>query len=177
MSELTASEIHRKLRQFVFGDQKPISKIAQLSGLDVGTVNIALQGQMSDRTRKKLSRTFINLDTVKPSAYPYPTTRAGRRRRTLFVLIRLAIKHRLGAYGQHFTDESRDPLLIALKSAYKRPTDDAWRSVNQQYLIALIARFGGEAKIEEVKFNTSSALRLIQKLQRVGLLLNGKDGH
>lgn len=169
-SELTATQIHYKLRQYVYGEQQSISSLAKLSGLDDGTLNSALSGQFSERTKQRLARTFKQLETkVTTWSNTYPTTLPERRKRTLFVLIKLAIANRLGWDGQPFRDEAKDSLLITLKTAYNKPSNENWQAANLVYKNALRLRYG--ALFQEFGLYLSpkiSALQLVKKLQARG---------
>ncbi len=165
--ELTATEIHLKIRQYIYGEQKSISSLAKLSGLDDGTINQALNGQFSERTKQRLVVAFRHLET-KPTIWTnsYPTTLPERRRRTLFVLIKLAIANKLGWDGKPYQDEAKDSLLIGLKATYNEPSNDNWQSVNLAYKSALRLRYGD--LFEKYRLYLSpkiSALQLVKKLQ------------
>jgi len=168
-NELTLHEITRKIRIYLYEKQLPIAQLAKHSMLDAATINGVLRGACSERTRKRLSSTFIYLESLPPKQ-PAPTTKEARRKATLYRLIRLCIKYKVGEYGLPFMDEFHDALLIALKSAYKAPSDMIWQSVNQQLIIALLVRFASDAKRESLNINTKSALVLFQRLQAAGLL-------
>jgi len=158
------------LRVWVYEKQLPIAQLAKHSMLDSATINAVLRGACSERTRKRLSSTFNYLESL-PPRQSAPTTKDARRKATIYRLIRLCIKHGIGEYGLPLIDELKDPLLIALKSAYKSPSDVLWQSVNQQVIVALLVRYAANAKSEGVNIRTQSALVLFQRLQSSGLLV------
>jgi len=167
---MNTEQLHQRLCKFYYENKRPMAELARYSGLSTVVIRAAINGQLTERTAKRLISTFNYLDSDRCKPSSYPTTRYGRKRRTLFVLIRIAQEIKLGQYGTELTDEFRDGLFIALKTAYKRPTEEAWRSVHTQYVCALMVRFGEAARANGVSVSTPSALRLVQKLQAAGLL-------
>ena len=163
-NELTLYEITQRLRVWLYEKQLPIAQLAKHSMLDAATIQGVLRGACSERTRKRLSSTFVYIESLPPKKTA-PTTKDTRRKSSLYRLIRLCIKHGIGEYGLPLIDEYKDPLLIALKTAYKSPSDVLWHSVNQKVIVALLVRYASNAKREGVNLNTNSALVLFQRLQ------------
>lgn len=62
MNQLTRDEVRQKLRVMLYQEQKPVSRIAKDCGMDAKTVQLASNGEMTNRTLLRFSRWFSQIE-------------------------------------------------------------------------------------------------------------------